>query len=129
MYKRLFVLFLALGLAGCVGSASVPTPSTDFGPPPTDIESSVKTYFEHTLIDPFSAHYEFGVPYKAYEIAPLIAGGGIEWQGWAVGVRVNSKNRFGGYVGWTTYHAFFKGNTVVEAYEEQEIDVLFHRID
>lgn len=129
MRSIIVALVLALMAAGCATNMPAPNFASNFGTPPTNIEAAVKAHFNDILFDPFTAHYEIGTPYKAYLRAGLIQGGGIAWQGWAVDVRVNAKNRMGGYVGWTLYHATFDGNTVVDAFEYEPVDVLFHRVE
>lgn len=107
----------------------MPTPD-QYGAPPSNeqVETAVKSYFEHVLFDPFSAHYEFGGRYRAYRIAPLIAGGGVEWKGWAVDVRVNAKNRMGGYTGWQGYHVQFTGDSVANYYPIDGYDTLWRKL-
>ncbi len=128
--KELIVCsILVITLAGC--AASNAHKFFAYGPEPTveQIEETTKSLFQRALIDPWSAHYEYGKPYKAYYLYPLISGGGVNWQGWAVDVRVNSKNRMGGYAGWTVYHVGFTQGRAVNAWEAQETEVLFQRAD
>jgi hypothetical protein len=122
--RALLVAVFLLGLLGC----ATPDPSIEVGTPPADYEQRVKSYFENVLIDPDSAHYKIGTPYRAYLDAPLIRGGGIEWNGWAVDVLINAKNRMGGYSGWTPYYVLLGKGGVYNAFESTNGYVLFHRL-
>lgn len=121
-----------LAVTGCASAdMQKQAASFNFGAPPTadQVEKSVPAYFTNVLIDPFSAHYQYGVPYKAWLKAGLIQGGGIAWEGWAVDVNVNAKNRLGGYTGWQPYHVAFTGGIPVNAFPiTPGPDVLWYRM-
>lgn len=126
----LAALVAVAALAGCTTpDMRNQAAAYQFGPPPAPdlIERAIPAYFENVLIDPFTAHYQFGTPYKAWLQGGLVQGGGILWEGWAVDVRVNSRNRMGGYVGWTPYHVTFSGDRAVNAFEiTPGPDVMWH---
>jgi hypothetical protein len=107
-----------------------PSPRTNYGAPPPDtvIVPAIKAYFSRVLVDPESARFEYGKPYKAYLNRALLLGGGIEWSGWAVEVIVNAKNRMGGYAGAEYYHVTFNGDRVVNAYPANAVEVMFHAV-
>lgn len=110
--KRLLLLCLALcAVAGC---ASVPRPtmeefqSANFGNVPMKYEETIKNIFNKSLYDPYSAHFVFGKPYKAYftkRNQPIT-------YGYNVDMTVNGKNMMGGYVGATPYRFFFVGEDI-----------------
>lgn len=94
MKKIILLIFAGLILSGC---AKAPTREefykADFGPKPDNYEQLVKDYYFTKLFDPYSAQYTFAQPHKGW----LRFGGGT--YGWYVCGTVNSKNRFGAYVG------------------------------
>ncbi len=88
--------------------------SADYGPPPPEnYEQLVKDRFDRILIDPTSPIYEFDKPRKGYTKQSSMFNT-QENYGWRVCGAVNSKNRFGGYVGRVPFFALFHGNRIVE---------------
>jgi hypothetical protein len=92
--------------------------------PPRYYESSVKAYFEPRLKDPESARYNFGAPARAYANNGSLRGGEVVWRGYAVPVRVNAKNSYGGYTGGKDYIILFNGDNPV--YDTTNSSPLFH---
>lgn len=116
-YLQLLSACLTLSVAALLdGCASAPITQEqiaqgDYGTPPPDHKTYLKSYFESVLKDPYSAVYQFGEPYKGYLTKAPIAGGGIEQFGWLVEVSVNAKNSFGGYTGMKQYLFFYKNGS------------------
>jgi hypothetical protein len=88
--------------------------SADYGPPPPlNYEELIKARFARVLIDPTSPIYEFGTPSRGYtKASPLF--NTQQTFGWRVCGSVNSKNRFGGYVGSVPYFVLFRDGQVAE---------------
>jgi len=103
--RKLIPVLLLILLSGC--SFQKPMLGTSYGPPPTNIDASLKTHYEIQLIDADSAKFKYGKPYRAYENKRLARGGKVVWHGWAIDVMINSKNRFGGYTGYKAYTVKF----------------------
>lgn len=111
MKKILIVALLSLICCGCV---TMPTQEEiarfDYGAPLTiDYQAVIKNHFNEVLFDPYSAVYEFEMPQTFWFKRGPLAGGGL-FVGYAVFVRVNAKNRMGGYVGKERYAFLFKNN-------------------
>ena len=116
--RKILFLFLASALAmstvGCGGS-SVPTPqqlmTANYGTYPTEYRDIIKRYMHGLLIDPYSAQYEFlKGPAQAWH-NPWPIGDTIF--GYAVCAGINSKNRFGGYVGMKPFFFMLHDGAVV----------------
>lgn len=122
------LLFGLLTACAAGGPFPPPPPNAEYGDVPADAQSAIEERFNRVLFDPFSAHFEYGTPYKAYVNSPLIDGGRVRWVGWAIPVRVNAKNRLGGYVGWKDYAALFAHGSIWDLYENPQEAVLFHRV-
>jgi hypothetical protein len=128
--RRSFLVLAAsvcLGLVGCIAAPTAPpkpVPTAQeirdayYGdtPKPEEYEKIVQDHFAKTLFDPYSAKYVFnGSPLKGYVTYWLI--GPRTWVhqfGYCGTVSVNSRNRFGGYVGATQYGYIIRNNAVVE---------------
>ena len=106
--KIVFLSLLSLLVfSGCWigGPSGEDLVNANFGSIPSDYQNSIKSDMELSLIDSESARYKFGTPYKAYSYT------GSHWDyGYGVQFMVNSKNRYGGYVGYKGYSAFFRPN-------------------
>lgn len=86
--------------------------SADYGPPPPDnYREIVETTIARQLIDPRSAIFEIGEPTKGYTKEGAMFGT-HEAFGWRVCGLVNSKNRFGGYVGSVPFFTLFRANQI-----------------
>jgi hypothetical protein len=114
---------LFLALAGCAvpfqgGPSADEFAHADFGPPPVNYASAIHEHLGRTLFDPFSAHIEIGQPEHAWygTVGGLAVPRDIRF-GWRVPVRVNARNRYGGYVGWRNYFFTFSGEQLVSTYE------------
>jgi hypothetical protein len=107
-------VFICICISGLVGCAvpQAELADADYGTYPTNYESRIRNYFEMSLIDPESARYRFGEPYKGAVYKGLVNGGG--WQfGYGVDCTVNAKNRMGGYTGQQPHTFFFYGNDMM----------------
>ena len=105
MLAALVVSSLAL-LSGCGTLTPDQMANADYGPEPTEYETTITTYMERRLFDPYSAVYRFGQPRKGYAYV-----NGTIWApefGWIVEAEINGKNRMGGYVGLQPYTFFFQ---------------------
>ena len=86
-----------------------PTHTTKYGALAKNYQRQIKTYMNHFLKDPYSAHYEFlsgaGTHggYVQTKKPAEVKGGQVVY------VVINAKNSYGGYAGRTTYVCFFEG--------------------
>jgi len=101
-------------LSACASSISSEVLATaDYGPPPpSHYQELVKAEFSKTLIDPTAPIYNFEQPKKGYTAGSKMYGTD-EAFGWVVCGTVNSKNRFGGYVGNVPFFVLFRGEEIV----------------
>ncbi len=70
------------------------------GKMPPFSEAMIKSSFEYTLNDPFSARYKISKPRRG------IIGCGVSSVpkgAWMVSALINAKNKFGAYTGWTPF--------------------------
>ena len=100
-------------LTGCAAPTPEQEAAADCGEYPTNYEDIVKNYFSRILFDPYSAHYDIGLPQKGYTRKPPILGGGLDKYGYMVQVGVNAKNRFGAYVGEEKYQFLINNGVVI----------------
>lgn len=88
--------------------------NADYGPPPPkNYQQIIEAAFAPTLIDPTSPIYQFATPERGYTRASSL------WNteqsfGWRVCGTVNSKNRFGGYVGNVPFFVLFRDGQITE---------------
>jgi len=128
--KKLFLTIFFIFLIAC---ATKPTPEEiaklDYGNPPTAYKAAVRQYFQEVLFDPFSAYYKFcNEPQKTWiKESPLF--GGKLLAGWIVFVKVNAKNRLGGYVGWKTYGFLFKDDKIIRIFDDFMVRSIWGYID
>ena len=116
--QKILILFGILYLSACAtggGANPQDLASADYGAYPADYEAIIKNYFNTTLKDPFSAHYQFEKPFKAYLRNAPIVGGQPRVFGYMVYTAVNAKNSFGAYVGWKSYRLLIRNGVVVGA--------------
>ena len=115
------LLLLAVGCATTDPVTKAEIASADFGAYPDNYETLIKDHLYKTLIDPTSMLVEFeGRPYKGYCYAPAVIPPGQHF-GYGVPLRVNAKNRLGGYVGWKGHVAFIRNGRVYETFETFEM--------
>ena len=108
-------------LAGCI---SVPEPTVlhmselrnkDFGRYPDNYQAIIKRRLAETLIDPDSAKIAGFTPprkylrvYQDFKTQRL-----TYYPSYAVCVRINSKNRYGGYTGWQDHVYFIRNGEIM----------------
>ncbi len=112
---KVFTLLSIFSLAGCATPVTqTQIANADYGtPPPKNYEVLAKTAISRDLIDPTSPIFEIGKPSKGYfHTSPVF--GTYEMFGWKVCGSVNSKNRFGGYVGAVPFIVLFKDGAVAQ---------------
>ena len=104
------VLIFALALAGCVSAPTQQEMSAaDYGPVPTNYESTIKDYLSQTLKDPYSADIKY-----LFEPRKDWSGlGGNKQFGYAVCAQVNAKNSFGAYTGFKLAYFLIRNDQVV----------------
>jgi len=122
--KRILFLLLCLGLFGCV---TMPTQEEishfDYGAPLTiDYQQAIKNYFGEVLFDPYSAVYEFEDEPRTFWYKESFTGN--LYTGYAVYVRVNAKNRMGGYVGKQRHCFIFKDNKIIKIISPEELEFM-----
>lgn len=122
-YFSAVVLGCSLLMTSCV---SVPTQqemsTMSFGFAPTNYESPIKQYFDSTLIDPYSAHYEFSTPVQFVWKDSFLLGGKV-YAGYLVNTQVNSKNRMGGYGGSRRFGFIFNSNRIIKVITPDEYEL------
>lgn len=109
--KKLFLIVLALlFVISC--ATTRPTreqiQAADCGRFPSTYEEVIKNLMSSRLFDPYSAVYFFTKPEKGWNNIgrePIF--------GWRFCGTINSKNRFGGYVGAKPFYAMIKNDQVV----------------
>lgn len=72
---------------------------------------AIKGMIDGILRDPYSAVYEWGEPYKITCKKDLF-NTEERWQGWAINIRVNAKNAYGGYAGPSDYYVMFMSDGI-----------------
>jgi hypothetical protein len=136
MKKALF-LILCIWLCGCATcdkpterlSDPIPLPSTEelaqlnYGVSPTGYEAKIKKYFDDVLVDPHSAVYEFDKPKKYWFREPERRRSQV-YVGYVVKVKVNAKNRMGGYAGKQLWGFIFRGNEIIRTIMPAENDLI-----
>ncbi|MFW6129896.1 MAG: hypothetical protein ACOC56_01855 [Atribacterota bacterium] len=113
MKKTLFMIGVAILFVGC---ASFPKhqeiQNANVGPYPENYKKIVKSYFNEVLIDSPSARYEWvQEPYKGC-MPKMMYVGNVDY-GYIVIVKVNAKNRMGGYTGKTPYALLIRNGKVI----------------
>ena len=108
-----------------VGCATMPTKEEiaklNYGMAPTiDCQQVIKDYFSNALVDPYSAVYEFeNTPTQYWYKEPPLMGGKL-YAGYMVSVKVNAKNRMGGYTGKKQYIFIFNNNSIIKIIDSEE---------
>lgn len=124
MKKLACLLLLVLLVGGC---ATIPPTQEEISklnlqsqpPLTTDYKQDIKNYFSDILFDPYSAVYEFDQPQIGWYKEAF---NGKLYGGWIVKVKVNAKNRMGGYVGKQPYAFIFERNAIVKVIPPEEIE-------
>jgi hypothetical protein len=85
---------------------------TGYGAPLTiDWRSAIRNWFHERLKDPLSAQYEFTQPEKGYAHTPPSEGEKLV-VGYKVIAKVNAKNAYGDYAGFSPYLFIFRNNAI-----------------
>lgn len=116
MKKILAALLIisCLGMMGCGAKSTSPddmlTLQQEAGTFPQNYEELVKNYFYYKLYDPFSAQYEFmGEPVLTQRYSIFTGSHGV----WSGNVRINAKNKLGGYTGFKIYQYTIKNRKII----------------
>lgn len=118
MFTRLIVATAALaGVSACthIPSQEQINNPQNYGPAPTNVEQLVRAFYAANLVDPGSVIYDSIGPAQPYYLPDWASGTTI--YGWRTCVRLNAKNRMGGYTGASTEALFFRGQQVVHHIE------------
>jgi hypothetical protein len=128
--KRNLSVSFSLAILCLVAACATTPPTTEeisalgYGEPLTiDYKTSIKKYFEESLIDPFSAHIKIGEP-QQYSYRDSLIEGRKVYAGYAVPAKVNAKNRMGGYVGWKDYIFLFRNNQLSKILTPEDLALM-----
>ena len=120
----LLLLSTTVLLSGCATPPSEQQLSNiDYGASPINYESAIKKYFEDSLFDPYSAHYDFELPEQMWVKDSPLRGGRLS-AGYMVRVGINAKNRLGGYTGKKMYGFIIKDERIIKVMDEFELQNL-----
>ena len=94
-------ILIPIVLLGCANLSPDQKTELDHLPPPTGYQEKTKAIVDPELRDPYTAHYRFTEPRKAYFTNgfDVSKGLGVAGVGYLEIVYVNAKNGFGGYTG------------------------------
>lgn len=120
MQKLMLAAAVALVLSGCMTRPPInyytATPAqleaADIGPLPPNYQDLIKAYMETRLKDAESARYIFDEQPVRFGRSQDPNNLNIHWK---VDFKVNSKNSYGGYVGYQEYGAQIVNGRVVDA--------------
>jgi len=127
--KQIFGILMVAGLVtGCVVPAPKPTiglgtgigtqipqqSHSAYGFKPQNYQSAIKSYFSAKLKRASQAHYQFGLPKRAYKKKGLAYGGELAWKGWMVETLIALPSRTGRLTQPKPYIVLFSGNQIVE---------------
>lgn len=116
----LIVFLMAFGCAAVPTMTAPKKPTSeeiataDYGSPPIDYKSQIKSYFSQKLKDPESARYgQMTEPRKGYV---LVRDRGVLSNifCYEVMVFINAKNSYGGYTGEKPYLFFFRDGKIIQ---------------
>lgn len=88
--------------------------SNEYGVPPSNYVSSIKSYFSTKLPRAKNAKYKFSQPKRAYKRKGFAYGGEIDWKGWLVETSIATRSRTGRLLTPKPYMVLFTGNQIVE---------------
>jgi hypothetical protein len=120
---RVFIgIFFLVFLIGCMkmdallsGPPLEVQNKADYGPKPENFEQLVREHFYNQLIDPGSAMYQFKEPGKAWLTHAKFDPPHYAVFGWRICGLINSKNRYGGYVGWKPFFVFVSNGKIMDS--------------
>lgn len=95
--------------------------NADYGPYPTNYRELVEDWMRDTRYDPHSVvDLEIKPPTKyLLQAAPLMGGG--RTYGYLVQVKLNARNRIGGYVGRKTMNLLIRAGKIVKYWEAGQV--------
>lgn len=103
--NRIALICAALSLAGCAGFGQVSTSGLEsVGPYPDNWESLVRDYIKTRFVDPYTI--------KDAMAAPPYRNRKAFYDTWTVCLRMNAKNRMGGYTGLQYYSLGIKKGSI-----------------
>lgn len=120
---------VSLGLTGCVTTRPVDKEldalrqqalTAEIAPIPSDWQEQMKRSILPLLKDPDSAKFDFE-NVKAPERAVTRRADGTHYFHWFVYCRVNAKNSYGGYAGYTLFRAKAADGAVFEAAKDPSV--------
>jgi hypothetical protein len=112
--SKVLVLALAvfaLFLSGCAAPTPEEIARADYGTYPSNYEQIIKSYLSTVLKDPSSAEFN---SMSSPKTGWTTYGGGKKF-GYVVCARINTKNSFGGYVGFQPYYFMIKNGVVISS--------------
>jgi hypothetical protein len=112
---KTFPIIIIIALAGC---AENPNPqknaAADHGPYPEHYEAIIHEWIRTEFFDPYSIRdLEIAKPMKGWRTGAPIFGEKSIYYGWEVVVKLNGKNRMGGYVGLQTFDVLIRDGKVI----------------
>ena len=118
---KIAILATMFLIVGCMSTPKQGFSSTlHYGEEPKNLEEVTKQHFYYILKDPLSAVYELDPSAaKVYSYNPFSPENTdlANW-GWLITGRLNSKNSFGAYTGWSKFYLIYRDGKVFE-YEIQ----------
>jgi hypothetical protein len=124
---KIFSVVMLLLFSGCAYSAKLTEEqinNLDYGKELNiDYKQAIKSYFDKSLFDPYSAVYEYEEPKKFYVKESILEGSKIV-SGYGVAVNLNAKNQMGGYTGIKQYVFVFKNNEIVRVIYPEEVQIM-----
>jgi hypothetical protein len=114
---KLIIALVALAFASCATTPNATqNASADHGPYPANYETIVHAWISTTFFDPYSVRdLKIEKPFKGWRTGAPIFGEKSVYYGWEVVVKLNGKNRFGGYVGLQTYDLIIRRGKIIYA--------------
>ena len=115
-------VWILILVAGC--ASGPPTAEeyakADYGAPivQSDAEAKAQTFLKTSLKDPATAQYEWGSVGQGYFRTAPIEGGKLLW-GYRMEAKINAKNSFGGYTGYTPWYFLFKDGELFAVWSER----------
>lgn len=120
---RMLLCVMVMMLGGC---ASAPTAdemaSADYGGPISQEDAKAKALalLKTTLKDPTSAEIDWGYVSTGWVRTAPLEGGRLMW-GYILDAKVNSKNGFGGYTGYSPMKFLFRDGELQAAWAEKDL--------
>jgi len=97
-----------------IGIASGHGEVSEYGNPPRNYVTAIKSYFSTKLKRGEEAQYKYSSPKRAFKRKGLAYGGDLSWKGWLVETSVAVPTRTGRYLTPRPYMVLFSGEQIVE---------------